>query len=175
MQLEDYRRIFPVFWEHPAIRGITLWGFRPSLWRNAQGAYLVRGDGTERPALRWLQQYVRTTPACTGGPIGGIERFDPALDAIVAPGAQVEKLADGFTWRKDQRGSVQATDCSLPTYLRTSCIDGREAAECQSSSSHPATQAPSAAACANPVRTVSSRSTIARYCWRIQATARSHD
>jgi gluconolactonase len=31
-------------------------------------------------------------------PIGRIERLDPALDAIVAPDAQVEKLAEGFVW-----------------------------------------------------------------------------
>jgi gluconolactonase len=30
--------------------------------------------------------------------VGGVERLDPALDALVAPDAKVEKLADGFTW-----------------------------------------------------------------------------
>ncbi|HTQ37209.1 MAG TPA: endo-1,4-beta-xylanase [Steroidobacteraceae bacterium] len=58
-QLKDYQRIFPVFWEHPAVRGVTLWGFRPGLWRTRQGAFLVREDGTERPALQWLRAYVR--------------------------------------------------------------------------------------------------------------------
>ncbi|NZA25428.1 endo-1,4-beta-xylanase [Luteimonas sp. SJ-92] len=58
-QLRDYQRIFPVFWEHPAVRGVTLWGFRPGLWRQEQGAYLVREDGSERPALAWLRRYVR--------------------------------------------------------------------------------------------------------------------
>ena len=59
-QLADYQRVFPVFWEHPAVKGITLWGYRPGLWRHVQGAYLVREDGTGRPALRWLRDYVRT-------------------------------------------------------------------------------------------------------------------
>lgn len=66
-QLQDYRRVFPVFWEHPAVRGITLWGFRPGLWRDEQGANLIREDGSERPALQWLRGYVRggatTAPA----------------------------------------------------------------------------------------------------------------
>ncbi|QDT69187.1 Gluconolactonase precursor [Planctomycetes bacterium MalM25] len=31
-------------------------------------------------------------------PIGEIERLDPALDALIAPDAQVEVLADGFVW-----------------------------------------------------------------------------
>jgi len=30
--------------------------------------------------------------------IGSIERLDPALDALVPPGAEIEKLADGFTF-----------------------------------------------------------------------------
>lgn len=58
IQLDDYKRIFPVFWEHPAVIGITLWGYRPGLWRNAQRAYLVLEDGTERPAMTWLRTYL---------------------------------------------------------------------------------------------------------------------
>ncbi|MET3653731.1 endo-1,4-beta-xylanase [Dyella japonica] len=60
-QLASYERVFPVFWNHPAVRGITLWGFRPGLWRTKQGANLVRDDGSERPALAWLRRYVRET------------------------------------------------------------------------------------------------------------------
>jgi gluconolactonase len=30
--------------------------------------------------------------------VGSIERLDPALDALLAPGATMEKLADGFNW-----------------------------------------------------------------------------
>jgi len=64
-QLKDYQRIFPVFWEHPGVKGITLWGFRPGMWRTKEKAYLVRRDGSERPALSWLRGYVRgvTGPA----------------------------------------------------------------------------------------------------------------
>jgi len=58
-QLEDFRRVFPMFWEHPAVQGVTLWGFRPGMWRDKQRAYLVRKDGSERPALMWLRGYVR--------------------------------------------------------------------------------------------------------------------
>lgn len=58
IQLQDYQRIFPVFWEHPAVRGITLWGFRIGHWRTAQGAYLVLENGHERDAMVWLKEYV---------------------------------------------------------------------------------------------------------------------
>ncbi|MET0893175.1 MAG: endo-1,4-beta-xylanase [Pseudoxanthomonas sp.] len=62
-QLQDYQRIFPVFWEHPGVQGVTLWGFRPGLWRTKEGANLVREDGGERPALQWLRKYIEQQPA----------------------------------------------------------------------------------------------------------------
>jgi len=58
IQLNDYKRIFPTFWEHPAVEGITLWGWRRGCWRDSQGAYLVDDRGAERPALKWLRTYI---------------------------------------------------------------------------------------------------------------------
>jgi endo-1,4-beta-xylanase len=60
VQLQDYQRIFPALYEHPNVEGITLWGWRPGLWRNDQGAYLINEDETERPALIWLRDYLDT-------------------------------------------------------------------------------------------------------------------
>ncbi len=37
-------------------------------------------------------------PAVGAQAIGRIERLDPALDALVPPGARIEKLAEGFLW-----------------------------------------------------------------------------
>jgi endo-1,4-beta-xylanase len=59
VQLAGYQKIFPLFWEHEAVRGITLWGFRPGHWRTAQGAWLTYENGAERPAMQWLQRYVK--------------------------------------------------------------------------------------------------------------------
>lgn len=67
-QLRDYQRIFPVFWDHPGVHGITLWGFRHGLWRQKEGAYLVRRDRSERPALKWLRRYVRGEAATGNTP-----------------------------------------------------------------------------------------------------------
>ncbi len=57
-QLNDIQRIFPVIWEHPAVEGITFWGWRPGLWRNEEEAYLVHANGEERPAMVWLREYM---------------------------------------------------------------------------------------------------------------------
>ena len=58
-QLADYERIFPLFWEHPAVAGVTLWGYRPGLWRQQEQAFLIDAEGRERPALTWLRGYLR--------------------------------------------------------------------------------------------------------------------
>ncbi len=57
IQLSDYQRIFSTFWEHRGVVGITLWGWRPGLWRDAEGAYIIFESGVERPALEWLREY----------------------------------------------------------------------------------------------------------------------
>ena len=56
-QEAKYKELFPVLWEHPAVHGITLWGYRQgNIWR--EDAYLVRSNNTERPAMTWLKSYV---------------------------------------------------------------------------------------------------------------------
>ena len=55
-QLQQYEKYFPPLWRHPAIKGITLWGYIPPTWVTT--AYLVNSDGTYRPAFQWLAQFV---------------------------------------------------------------------------------------------------------------------
>lgn len=61
IQLEIYQRVFPVLWTHPAVQGITIWGYlQGQTWQST--AYLLRSNGTERPALTWLKSYVPSVP-----------------------------------------------------------------------------------------------------------------
>lgn len=56
-QTEKYKEQFPVLWKHPHVHGITLWGYRQAqIWR--EHAFLVRSDGSARPALTWLTDYM---------------------------------------------------------------------------------------------------------------------
>jgi len=87
VQLADYQRIFPAFWEHPAVRGITLWGYRPGHWRTAQGAYIVLENGAERPAMVWLKDYVPSAPFRIAT---ALVRHAPALNGSVDGSVQVE-------------------------------------------------------------------------------------
>ncbi|MBN2609938.1 MAG: endo-1,4-beta-xylanase [Bacteroidales bacterium] len=65
-QLKEFQRIFPLFWEHPAVEGITMWGYRYPVWRQEQGAHLITNENIERTALTWLKAYVNDTLTLTG-------------------------------------------------------------------------------------------------------------
>jgi GH35 family endo-1,4-beta-xylanase len=105
VQLADYRRVFPTFWEHPAVEGITLWGWRePNHWRNAQNAPIVLSTGVLKPAAHWLLAYVNAiAPVITPGqsfelgddvddPVGTVEADDWA--------ARIGRLdLRTFTWQ----------------------------------------------------------------------------
>lgn len=60
-QLELYQQIFPLFWEHPAVKGITFWGYvEGKMW--LKKCNLVRNDGTWRPSMIWLKDYLAKNP-----------------------------------------------------------------------------------------------------------------
>src|SRR5690606_28570888 len=51
------RDLFTVFWENPAVVGVTHWGhLQGSVWRTI--AYLIRNDGSTRPAMDWIVCYL---------------------------------------------------------------------------------------------------------------------
>jgi len=60
-QSNRYQQLFPIFWTNPAVRGITCWGYKQGLiWRT--NGYLLRSNGTERPAMTWLKNYIAANP-----------------------------------------------------------------------------------------------------------------
>ncbi len=57
VQLQNYQTYFPLFWEHPGVKGMTLWGYvEGEIWKT--NAYLLTSHGAERPALKWLRTYI---------------------------------------------------------------------------------------------------------------------
>jgi endo-1,4-beta-xylanase len=56
-QLNEYKRVFPILYEHNAVKGITLWGWKPGLWRDDQRAFIYFNN-KERPALSWMREYL---------------------------------------------------------------------------------------------------------------------
>ncbi|MFO7658815.1 MAG: endo-1,4-beta-xylanase [Bacteroidales bacterium] len=60
-QLASYQKAFPVYWNHPAVAGISLWGYvQGTMWQ--PDAFLLMSNGTERTALTWLKSYLADRP-----------------------------------------------------------------------------------------------------------------
>ncbi|MFZ5988939.1 MAG: non-reducing end alpha-L-arabinofuranosidase family hydrolase, partial [Bacillota bacterium] len=75
-QLARYREKFPILYESPYVKGITLWGYiQGQTWMD--NTHLVNSNGTERPAMTWLKQYLANfsnpnpTPTPTNTPPSG--------------------------------------------------------------------------------------------------------
>jgi len=61
VQLDNYKTYFPIFWEHPGVLGITIWGYViDDVWQ--ANAYLIDERRAERPALKWLSTYIPSPP-----------------------------------------------------------------------------------------------------------------
>jgi len=57
-QKTKFQELFPVMWQHPAVEGVTLWGYiQGKTWLTY--SYLVNTNGTARPALWWLADYIK--------------------------------------------------------------------------------------------------------------------
>jgi len=78
VQLEQYKIYFPIFWNNPGVKGMTLWGYYEyDVWTSHPNTYLIRKDDTERPALQWLRNFVKSPfPPIPDSPVNksGIER-----------------------------------------------------------------------------------------------------
>lgn len=141
-QLVAMQRIFPTIWEHPAVEGITFWGWRPGLWRTDEEAYLVRSTGEHRPALDWLQDYLddyRQSVATESGvelaavrllgnypnPFAGITRIqyvlaeptDVTLEVFDIVGRTVATLVSGRQAAGEQSVPFVASGLSSGVYL----------------------------------------------------------
>ncbi|WP_415846459.1 endo-1,4-beta-xylanase [Vibrio aerogenes] len=57
-QLNIMKEQFPVFYKDDAVAGITLWGYiAGKTWKEGTG--LINADGTQRPAMKWLMNYLK--------------------------------------------------------------------------------------------------------------------
>ncbi len=67
-QANSYKTSFPVYWNHPAVAGITLWGYvEGQTWRTGTG--ILNSNGSERSAMTWLKSFMAGLPD-VGYPFG---------------------------------------------------------------------------------------------------------
>lgn len=107
-QLAEYKRIFDIYWNHPSVIGITLWGWRPGLWQNDAAAYLIDPcTGQERPALQWLNTTIRASSPPVNIPTS-LKEIESSIPLKVYPTVvQNELIIEGLA---QNRGLVQVFD-----------------------------------------------------------------
>lgn len=65
-QLLRYKEQIPLMWESDYCAGITIWGYiQGKTWEDYSG--ISSGAGKERPAMKWLREYMKTDKALTAG------------------------------------------------------------------------------------------------------------
>lgn len=55
VQKEKYAELFPVVWEHPGVKGVTLWGYEYG--KTFEESDLLLEDQVPSPAMQWLMDY----------------------------------------------------------------------------------------------------------------------
>ena len=95
-QAAKYQDVFPGFWEHSVVKGVTLWGYVVgSTWRDGTG--IVNSNGTERQAMTWLKSYVAGT--------GGLDTQAPtAPTGLVASSTTSSSVSLTWTASTDNVG-----------------------------------------------------------------------
>ena len=85
-QRDRYARTLPIFYEHPAVAGVTLWGYvEGQNWFDYTG--LINEDGSERAAMTWLKQYMSEQPCASTDP--EVTLLSPSKDTSVVVGSAV--------------------------------------------------------------------------------------
>ncbi|MCR5577738.1 MAG: endo-1,4-beta-xylanase [Prevotella sp.] len=63
-QEQRYKEQIPYMWEKDYCAGITLWGYiRHHTWTTNGNSGIIEEDGTDRPAMTWLRQYMASDAA----------------------------------------------------------------------------------------------------------------
>ncbi|MGB0370192.1 MAG: sialate O-acetylesterase [Opitutales bacterium] len=92
-----YMDQFPVMWEHPQVTSVALWGFEEGhMWSVKPNAFLVREDGTDRPAMTWLRAYMNSTNTAPVASFNTPESTNQPLGSDVAVQVQANDR-DGVT------------------------------------------------------------------------------
>lgn len=76
-----------MFWNHPNIKGVTYWGLKVgATWRPCTG--LFNTNGSLRPAMQWMKDWIPANKAVCGGP-SGIEPRSRVSMSLTNPGLTV--------------------------------------------------------------------------------------
>lgn len=103
-QLTSYKNLFPVYWNHPAVAGISLWGYiEGATWSDGTG--ILNENGSERKAMTWLKSFMEEQTV-VGYPFGGAENTGSTDNNILING---EFNQETHAWGIENYNGAQGT------------------------------------------------------------------
>ena len=97
-QAAKYQELFPVIWNHPSVKGVTLWGYiAGQTWRDGTG--VVNANGTDRQAMTWLKGFLQPATSVLSVTPETLSFGPAAASTFVALTANVNwTVTDNATW-----------------------------------------------------------------------------
>ncbi len=112
-QLAQYQIYFPLFWTHPGVKGMTLWGYiQNDVWTAHPDTYVLRYDGSERPVIPWLRSFIATP-------------FPPVLVSPVSTSGVPRNPR--LTWRSSESALSYRVQVSTTFNMSTTVLDSSSA------------------------------------------------
>lgn len=106
-QLQGYRTYFPIFWDNPGVKGITLWGYMIyETWQSY--AFLIDERNAERPAMQWLRNFIQ----------------GPKIPMVVSPNLVVDQPRNPILiWRKSPSALSYKVQVSINSVFSSTVVD----------------------------------------------------
>ena len=116
-QLKQYQEQIPIMWEADYVAGVTLWGYiHGATWVDNSG--LIK-NGVERPALKWLREYMQTDAAKNAkSPI-----IKPASDYAYMKSSSNTVLIDESVTITGKSSSADNTIAEVRLYCNSELIE----------------------------------------------------
>lgn len=87
LQKQRYQEQITEFWNSEFVAGVTLWGYvYGQTWTTNGNSGIIKTNGTDRPAMTWLKQFMATNKGVNTTGFGGFSSVSPApLKATEGP------------------------------------------------------------------------------------------
>ena len=107
VQLQNYQTYFPIFWENPGVKGITLWGYiQYEIWKT--DAYLLTDRLAERPSMQWLYTYLAS----------------PIRPILISPVSEVGVVRNPvLSWHPSDSATSYQVQISISPGFSTTIVD----------------------------------------------------
>jgi len=113
-QLQVMQQQFPLFYNHASVKGITLWGYVVgSTWRDGTG--LIQQNGTFRPAMTWLMNYLATTNPSSQSSVPSSSRSSQSSAVISSSSSSVIVLPSSSSSSRLSSSSSSSSSSIIST------------------------------------------------------------